>query len=113
MDETIAAVLPLPEDEDSWDALHVVFATARGNVRRNSMDAFANVPSNGKLAMRFEDGIRGPPNRRSVAGMQAMTCFLASRQGKAIRFAGEDIREFASRTSTGVTRHAPQERMMR
>ncbi len=53
--ETIATVLPLPEDEDSWGALHVVFATAKGNVRRNSMDAFANVPSNGKFAMRFED----------------------------------------------------------
>ena len=27
---------------------------------------------------------------------------LASRQGKAIRFAADDIREFQSRTSTGV-----------
>ena len=53
-DETIATVLPLPEDEDTWGALNVVFATAKGGVRRNSMDAFANIPSNGKLAMRFE-----------------------------------------------------------
>ncbi|MBC7158432.1 MAG: DNA gyrase subunit A, partial [Porphyrobacter sp.] len=44
--ETIAAVLPLPEDEDSWGALHVMFATARGSVRRNAMDAFANIPGN-------------------------------------------------------------------
>ncbi|WP_241721449.1 DNA gyrase subunit A [Porphyrobacter sp. GA68] len=99
--ETIAAVLPLPEDEASWGALHVVFATARGNVRRNSMDAFANVPSNGKLAMRFEDG----SNDRLI-GVALLNAgddvLLASRQGKAIRFAGEDIREFASRTSTGV-----------
>src|SRR5690606_3601449 len=53
--ETIATVLPLPEDESLWGALNVVFATALGNVRRNSMDAFTNVPSNGKFAMRFED----------------------------------------------------------
>jgi DNA gyrase subunit A len=99
--ETIAAVLPLPEDETSWGALHVVFATARGSVRRNAMDAFANVPSNGKLAMRFEEG----SNDRliGVALLEAGDdVLLASRQGKAIRFAGEDIREFTSRTSTGV-----------
>ena len=48
-------MLPLPEDETSWGALNVVFATAKGNVRRNSMDAFTNIPSNGKFAMRFDD----------------------------------------------------------
>ena len=53
--ETIATVLPLPEDEAEWGALNVVFATAKGSVRRNSMDAFANIPRNGKFAMRFEE----------------------------------------------------------
>ena len=53
-DETISNVLTLPEDEAEWGGLSVVFATAKGYVRRNSMDAFANVPSNGKIAMRFE-----------------------------------------------------------
>src|SRR3546814_335304 len=52
--ETISTVLPLPEDEAEWKNLHVMFATANGTVRRNSMDAFTNVPSNGKIAMRFE-----------------------------------------------------------
>ncbi|QSB43812.1 DNA gyrase subunit A [Tsuneonella flava] len=99
--ETIAAVLPLPEDEDSWGALSVVFATAKGSVRRNSMDAFANIPSNGKLAMRFEDG--SDDKLIGVALLDATDdVLLASRNGKAIRFAGEDVREFTSRTSTGV-----------
>ena len=31
-----------------------MFGTAKGSVRRNSMDAFTNVPSNGKIAMKFE-----------------------------------------------------------
>jgi len=99
--ETIAAVLPLPEDEATWGALSVVFATARGSVRRNSMDAFANIPSNGKLAMRFEEG----SNDRLI-GVALLDAgddvLLASRDGKAIRFAADDIREFTSRTSTGV-----------
>ena len=99
--ETIAAVLPLPEDEGTWGALSVVFATAKGSVRRNSMDAFANIPSNGKLAMRFEEG-----SDDRLIGVALLDpgddVLLASRDGKAIRFAADDIREFTSRTSTGV-----------
>lgn len=100
-DETIATVLPLPEDEATWGSLNVVFATARGGVRRNAMDAFANVPSNGKFAMRFEDG-----SDDRLIGVALLSdgddVLLASRQGKAIRFPADDVREFVSRTSTGV-----------
>ena len=82
-------------------ALNVVFATAKGNVRRNSMDAFANIPSNGKYAMRFEEG-----SEDRLIGVALLESgddvLLASRDGKAIRFDGEDVREFVSRTSTGV-----------
>jgi DNA gyrase subunit A len=99
--ETIAAVMPLPEDEGEWGRLNIVFATAKGNVRRNSMDAFANIPSNGKYAMRFEED---SPDR--LIGVALLgpddDVLLASRQGKAIRFAADEVREFQSRTSTGV-----------
>lgn len=99
--ETIATVLPLPQDEAEWGELHVVFSTAKGNVRRNSMDAFANIPSNGKFAMRFDDD-----SEDRLIGVALLEpdddVLLASRQGKAIRFAGDDVREFQSRTSTGV-----------
>ena len=99
--EIITNVLPLPEDEGEWGDLHIVFATARGMVRRNSMDAFTNVPSNGKIAMRFEDG-----SEDRLIGVRLLTeehdVFLASREGKAIRFSATDVREFQSRTATGV-----------
>ncbi len=99
--ETIRTVLPLPEDEDSWGALSVVFATAKGNVRRNSMDAFTNIPSNGKFAMKFDEG--SDDRLIGVALLEVSDdVLLATRQGKAIRFAGDDVREFTSRTSTGV-----------
>jgi DNA gyrase subunit A len=84
--ETIATVLPLPEDEAEWGALHVVFATAKGTVRRNSMDAFANIPSNGKIAMRFDDD--SDDRLIGVALLDRGRRRAArSRQGKAIRFA--------------------------
>jgi DNA gyrase subunit A len=99
--ETIATVLPLPEDEESWGALNVVFATAKGRARRNSMDAFANIPRGGKFAMRFDED--SDDRLIGVALLQeGDDVLLASRQGKAIRFAADDIREFQSRTSTGV-----------
>jgi len=99
--ETIQTVLALPEDESEWSKLSVVFATAKGSVRRNAMDAFANVPSNGKFAIRFEDD--SEDRLIGVALLEATDdVLLASRQGKAIRFAGDDVREFTSRTSTGV-----------
>ena len=98
---TIRTVLPLPEDEAEWGALSVVFATAKGNVRRNSMDAFTNIPSNGKFAMKFDEG--SDDKLIGVALLSATDdVLLATRLGKAIRFPGEDVREFTSRTSTGV-----------
>src|SRR5215217_3723634 len=52
--ETISAVMPMPEDEASWSTLHVMFATARGGVRRNELSDFVNVNQTGKIAMKFE-----------------------------------------------------------
>ncbi len=49
-------MLPLPEDETEWGGLHIMFATANGTVRRNSMAAFTNIPTAGKIAMRFGMG---------------------------------------------------------
>jgi DNA gyrase subunit A len=99
--ETISTVLPLPEDESEWSKLHVIFATAHGGVRRNSMDSFSNVPTNGKFAMRFEEDATD-----RLIGVALLTesddVLLATRQGKAIRFEATAVREFQSRTSTGV-----------
>ena len=100
--EAISTVLPLPEDEAEWGKLHVMFATAKGNIRRNSMDAFTNIPSNGKIAMKFEGDDEGD----RLIGVALLTedddVLLASRNGKAIRFMGSDVRAFQSRASTGV-----------
>ncbi|HEX8484190.1 DNA gyrase subunit A [Sphingomonas sp.] len=106
--ETISTVLPLPEDESRWGDLHVMFATANGTVRRNSMDAFTNIPRAGKIAMRFgtEEEGEGEETSDRLIGVALLTeaddVLLATRAGKAIRFAATDVREFQSRTSTGV-----------
>jgi DNA gyrase subunit A len=115
--ETISTVLPLPEDETEWGGLHIMFATAHGTVRRNSMAAFTNIPTAGKIAMRFGTGAvedaetdddsdeQADPTDRLI-GVSLLTeeddVLLATRNGKAIRFMATDVREFRSRTSTGV-----------
>jgi DNA gyrase subunit A len=115
--ETISTVLPLPEDEAEWGGLHIMFATAHGTVRRNSMAAFTNIPTAGKIAMRFGTGAaedsenddgsdeQADPTDRLI-GVELLTeeddVLLATRNGKAIRFRSVDVREFRSRTSTGV-----------
>ncbi len=99
--ELVTNVLPLPEDEADWHSLHIMFATAQGMVRRNSMDAFTNIPSNGKYAMGFVEG-----SGDRLIGVKLLTegqdVFLASDASKAIRFASTDARETKSRTGIGV-----------
>jgi DNA gyrase subunit A len=104
--ETISTVLPLPEDEAEWGKLHIMFATAKGLVRRNSMDAFTNIRSSGKLAMRFGTDEESDDASDRLIGVSLLTeeddVLLATRNGKAIRFKATDVREFQSRTSAGV-----------
>ena len=100
-EERVTNVLPLPEDESEWANLNIVFATEQGMVRRNSMDAFTNVPTNGKYAMGFVEG-----SGDRLIGVELLTeeqeIFLASDSGKAIRFSATDARETKSRTGIGV-----------
>ena len=96
--EVITTLMPLPEDEDSWSDLHVMFATASGNVRRNRLSDFTNVMANGKIAMKLDEGDR-------LIGVQTCTedddVLLAARSGKCIRFPVTEVRVFSGRNSTG------------
>ena len=106
-DEKVTNVLPLPEDEAEWEKLGIVFATQQGMVRRNSMDSFANVPSNGKYAMGFVEG-----SGDKLIGVQlvdeSQEIFLASTNSKAIRFDATAARETKSRTGIGVQGMGPK-----
>ena len=97
--ETITAILPLPEDEESWSELSAFFATARGKVRRNDLSDFTRVPATGKIAMGLDEHDR-------LIGVDVCDdghdVLLAMAGGKAIRFPVESVRVFKSRTSEGV-----------
>lgn len=98
--ESIAAVMPLPEDESQWADLTVMFATSTGSVRRNSLSDFTNVKSNGKIAMKLEEG--GERLVSVASCTEQHDILLSTRLGKCIRFHVGDVRVFSGRTSTGV-----------
>jgi DNA gyrase subunit A len=97
--ETITTLMPLPEDEDTWGTLFVVFATASGNVRRNALSDFTNVMANGKIAMKLDEGDR-LVRVRTFAEDDDILLFTGG--GQCIRFPVSDVRVFSGRTSTGV-----------
>ena len=97
--ESITTIMPLPEDEASWDKLDVMFATTRGTVRRNKLSDFADVRRSGIIAMKLDEG-------DSIVDVQICTdkddVLLTSAAGQCIRFAVDDVRVFQGRTSMGV-----------
>ncbi|MBL8893128.1 MAG: DNA gyrase subunit A [Rhizobiales bacterium] len=98
-DERITTIMPMPEDETTWDSLHIMFATKSGDVRRNDLSDFGNINRAGKRAMDLSAGDQ-------LAGVEICTesddVLLTTAQGQAIRFATSDVRLFQSRNSTGV-----------
>ena len=97
--EVINTVMPLPEDEETWADLNIMFATATGYVRRNKLSDFTNVMANGKIAMKLDDGDRIVAVRICTEDDDVM---LTNRNGRSIRFAINDVRVFAGRNSIGV-----------
>jgi DNA gyrase subunit A len=97
--ENITTIMPLPEDEKTWDKLDVMFATTRGTVRRNKLSDFADVRRSGIIAMKLDEG-------DAIVDVQICTesddVLLTSAAGQCIRFAVDDVRVFQGRTSMGV-----------
>ena len=98
-DERITTIMALPEDEESWEALDVMFATTRGTVRRNKLSDFAQVNRAGKIAMRLDEG-------EQIVDIQICSdkddVLLTTARGRCIRFPVDDVRVFKGRDSMGV-----------
>ncbi len=97
--ENITTIMKLPENEADCQDMSIMFATAQGNVRRNSLMDFVNVQSNGKIAMKLDEGDKLINVRICQEDNDIM---LAARSGKCIRFPVTEVRVFVGRNSTGV-----------
>ncbi|MAP24365.1 MAG: DNA gyrase subunit A [Rickettsiales bacterium] len=98
-DEKIATIMPMPEDEQTWSDLQIMFATDKGNIRRNNLSDFTNIRANGKIAMKLEEG-------EQLIGVAACSddndVLLTATNGRSVRCNVTQVRVFASRSSTGV-----------
>ncbi|MCP4315586.1 MAG: DNA gyrase subunit A [Hyphomicrobiales bacterium] len=98
--ERITSIMPLPEDEESWSQLDVMFSTTRGTVRRNKLSDFVQVNRNGKIAMKLDD------EKDEILNVETCNEFddvlLTTALGQCIRFQVTDVRVFAGRNSIGV-----------
>jgi DNA gyrase subunit A len=97
--QSISSIMPLPEDESLWKDLLVVFVTANGNVRKNSLEDFSNINANGKIAMKLEanDKIVGVKICRDDQDIM-----MSTKNGKCIRFMAKKLRLFKGRSSKGI-----------
>ena len=96
---SVAAVTPVDVDENEWTNHQIAFATSDGNVRRNQLSDFANVRSNGKIAMRIPPGVNLVNAAICTADDDIM---LASSSGNVLRFFVDRVRTQKSRSSTGM-----------
>ena len=96
---SISSIMPLPEDETEWKNLMVVFATSKGNVRKNTLEDFVNINNSGKIAMKLD-------NDDKIIGVKIckddQDILLSSQFGKCIRFKSKKLRLFKGRSSKGI-----------
>ena len=96
---SISSIMPLPEDESEWKNLKVVFATAKGNVRKNSLEDFININNSGKIAMKLDSDDK-------IIGVKIckddQDILLSTQFGKCIRFKSKKLRLFKGRSSKGI-----------
>ena len=96
---SISSIMPLPEDENEWKKLMVIFVTANGNVRKNTLEDFININASGKIAMKLGENDR-------IVGVRIckedQDILLATRLGKCIRFMSKKLRLFKGRSSKGI-----------
>lgn len=97
--QSISSIMPLPEDENLWKNLLVVFVTANGNVRKNSLEDFNNINANGKIAMKLNTNDK-------IVGVKICNddqdIMLSTKKGKCIRFNAKKLRLFKGRSSKGI-----------
>ena len=96
---SISSIMPLPEDEEEWKNLMVIFSTAKGNVRKNTLEDFININNSGKIAMKLDSDDR-------IIGVKIckddQDILLSTKFGKCIRFKSKKLRLFKGRSSKGI-----------
>ena len=96
---SISSIMPLPEDENEWKNLKIIFVTSKGNIRKNSLEDFININASGKIAMKLSENDK-------IIGVKIckedQDILLSTKYGKCIRFMSKKLRLFKGRASKGI-----------
>ncbi len=97
--QSISSIMPFPDSETEVKNYHIVFATAKGKIRKNSLEDFSSINSAGKIAMKLDtnDKIVGVKICRDNQDIM-----LSTKLGKCIRFESKKLRVFKGRSSKGI-----------
>ena len=97
--QAISSIMPMPEDETDLKNYQIIFATAQGKVRKNSLEDFSSINASGKIAMKLD-------NNDKIVGVKIckddQDIILSTRFGKCIRFEARKLRVFKGRSSKGI-----------
>src|SRR6056300_45267 len=97
--QSISSIMPFPEGDENLNNYQIIFATAKGKVRKNSLEDFASINASGKIAMKLEAndkivGVKICKDNQDV--------ILSTKLGKCIRFETKKLRIFKGRSSKGI-----------
>ncbi len=97
--QSISSIMPFPEDENNSKDYQIVFATAKGKIRKNSLEDFSSINASGKIAMKLD-------NNDKIVGVKIckddQDIILSTKLGKCIRFESKKLRIFKGRSSKGI-----------
>ena len=97
--QSISSIMPMPEDETDSNNYQIIFATAQGKVRKNSLEDFSSINASGKIAMKLD-------NNDKIVGVKIcqddQDVILSTKFGKCIRFEAKKLRVFKGRSSKGI-----------
>ena len=97
--QAITSIMPMPEDESDWKNYQIIFATAKGKVRKNSLEDFSSINTSGKIAMKLDSNDK-------IVGVKIcqenQDVILSTKFGKCIRFESKKLRVFKGRSSKGI-----------
>ena len=97
--QSISSIMPMPENETESKDYQIIFATALGKVRKNSLEDFSSINSSGKIAMKLD-------NNDKIVGVKIcqddQDVILSTKFGKCIRFEAKKLRVFKGRSSKGI-----------
>ncbi len=97
--QSISSIMPFPENESELKNYQIVFATAQGKIRKNSLEDFSSINSAGKIAMKLDSNDK-------IVGVKIckedQDIILSTKLGKCIRFESKKLRIFKGRSSKGI-----------